>query len=124
MFSSGAGSHDDGLKDSSRNVESTGEIVCILSTWATRDAMNQSSASVEPDVDELEISGLTALPSKLVKPPIVEEVPVHLKANTSILWNFRTGVKKTAMWLSLEKSLEFTLRINTSPRMDWLMSTP
>ena len=79
MFSSGAGSHDDGLKDSLRNVESTGEFVCNLSTWATRDAMNQSSASVEPDVDELELSGLTALPSKLVKPPRVKEAPVHLE---------------------------------------------
>ena len=79
MFSSGAGIHDDGLKDSLRNVESTGEFVCNLSTWATRDAMNQSSASVGPDVDELELSGLTALPSKLVKPPRVKEAPVHLE---------------------------------------------
>jgi len=124
MFSSGAGSHDDGLKDSLRNVESTGEFVCNLSTWATRDAMNQSSASVEPDVDELELSGLTALPSKLVKPPIVEEAPVHLEANTSAVWNFPTGVKKTVMWSSLERSLEFTLMISTSPRMKWLMSKP
>ena len=68
MFSSGAGSHYDGLKDSLRNVESTGEFVCNLSTWATRDAMNQSSASVGPDVNELELSGLTTLVSRLADP--------------------------------------------------------
>ena len=79
MFASGAGSHDDGLKDSLRNVEATGEFVCNLSTWATREAMNQSSASVGPDVDELKMSGLNALPSKLVKPPRVKEAPVHLE---------------------------------------------
>ena len=79
MFASGAGSHDDGLKDSLRNVEATGEFVCNLSTWETREAMNQSSASVGPDVDELKMSGLNALPSKLVKPPRVKEAPVHLE---------------------------------------------
>ena len=41
--------------------------------------MNQSSASVGPDVDELKMSGLNALPSKLVKPPRVKEAPVHLE---------------------------------------------
>ena len=79
MFASGAGSHDDGLKDSLRNVEATGEFVCNLSTWATREAMNQSSASVGPDVDELKMSGLNVMPSKLVKPPRVKEAPVHLE---------------------------------------------
>ncbi|MEC8148926.1 MAG: flavin reductase family protein [SAR324 cluster bacterium] len=79
MFASGAGSGEDGQKDSLRNVEATGEFVCNLSTWETREAMNQSSASVGPEVDELEMSGLTPVPSKLVKPPRVKEAPVHLE---------------------------------------------
>ena len=79
MFASGAGSGEDGQKDSLRNVEATGEFVCKLSTWETREAMNRSSASVGPEVDELEMSGLTPVPSKLVKPPRVKEAPVHLE---------------------------------------------
>ena len=79
MFASGAGSGEDGQKDSLRNVEATGEFVCNLSTWETREAMNRSSASVGPEVDELEMSGLTPVPSKLVKPPRVKEAPVHLE---------------------------------------------
>ena len=79
MFASGAGSGEDGQKDSLRNVEATGEFVCNLSTWETREAMNWSSASVGPEVDELEMSGLTPVPSKLVKPPRVKEAPVHLE---------------------------------------------
>ena len=51
MFASGAGSGEDGQKDSLRNVEVTGEFVCNLSTWETREAMNRSSASVGPEVD-------------------------------------------------------------------------
>ena len=79
MFASGAGSGEDGQKDSLRNVEATGEFVCNLSTWETRESMNRSSASVGPEVDELEMSGLTPVPSKLVKPPRVKEAPVHLE---------------------------------------------
>ena len=79
MFASGAGSGEDGQKDSLRNVEATGEFVCNLFTWETREAMNRSSASVGPEVDELEMSGLTPVPSKLVKPPRVKEAPVHLE---------------------------------------------
>jgi len=79
MFASGAGSGEDGQKDSLRNVEATGEFVCNLSTRETREAMNRSSASVGPEVDELEMSGLTPVPSKLVKPPRVKEAPVHLE---------------------------------------------
>ena len=79
MFASGAGCGEDGQKDSLRNVEATGEFVCNLSTWETREAINLSSASVGPEVDELEMSGLTPVPSKLVKPPRVKEAPVHLE---------------------------------------------
>lgn len=79
MFASGAGSGEDGQKDSLRNVEATGEFVCNLSTWETSEAMNRCSASVGPEVDELEMSGLTPVPSKLVKPPRVKEAPVHLE---------------------------------------------
>lgn len=79
MFSSGIGQGDDRTKDSARNVESTGEFVCNLSTWETRKQMNESSATLPPDSDEIELTGLTPVPSQLVAAPRIAEAPVHLE---------------------------------------------
>jgi flavin reductase (DIM6/NTAB) family NADH-FMN oxidoreductase RutF len=70
MFSSG------GRKDSQRNAEETGEFVCSIATYDLREAMNHTSQHVGPEVDEMELAGLTAAPSKLVAPPRVAESPV------------------------------------------------
>lgn len=65
-----------GSKDSQANIESTREFVCSLATWDLREAMNMSSASVAPDVDEFDLAGLEKAESKLVKPPRVAASPV------------------------------------------------
>ncbi len=79
MFSASAGSADDRIKDSQRNIEATGEFVCNLTTWDTREAMNATSATVAKEINEMELADLTPAPSKLVRPPRVEEAPVHLE---------------------------------------------
>lgn len=80
MFSSATGEvEDDRIKDSLRNIVETGEFVHNLSTWDTREAMNESSATTAADVDEFALAGLTPIPSKLVKPPRVKESPVHFE---------------------------------------------
>lgn len=73
MFSSA------GQKDSQRNAEQTGEFVCSLATYDLREHMNTTSAGVGPEVDEMELAGLTPAPSNLVKPPRVAESPVALE---------------------------------------------
>jgi len=79
MFASN-GAHSEGsYKDSVKNVEETREFVCNIATWENREAMNATSAMVARRVDEFELSGLTPVPSKLVKPPRVKESPVHLE---------------------------------------------
>lgn len=70
MFSSS------GRKDSVCNIEATGEFVCSLATFELREQMNSTSAMVAPEVDEMELAGLTPAPCKLVKPPRVAESPV------------------------------------------------
>lgn len=70
IFSSG------GRKDSQRNAEESGEFVCSLATYDLKDQMNTTSAAVEADVDEMALAGLTPAPSRLVKPPRVQESPV------------------------------------------------
>jgi len=72
-----------GHKDSLRNIEETGEFVCSLSTWDLRDQMNLSSAPVAPGVDEFEVAGLEAAPSRRVKPPRVARAPAAFECR---LW--------------------------------------
>lgn len=74
------GSHvEGGPKDTLRNIEATGEFVCNVVPWALREAMNQTSASVPHNVNEMELAGLAAAPSRLVKPPRVAAAPAHLE---------------------------------------------
>lgn len=79
MFSGGAGATDDGIKDSVRNIEASGEFVCNLATWETKDAMNMSSASVSSETDEFDLAGLTPVDSNLISVPRVAEAPVNLE---------------------------------------------
>lgn len=80
MFSAGHGQvEDDGKKDSLRNIIETGEFVHNVSTWETREAMNLSSKTTAKDVDEMALTGLTTIPSKLVKAPRVKESPIHFE---------------------------------------------
>jgi flavin reductase (DIM6/NTAB) family NADH-FMN oxidoreductase RutF len=72
-FSSG------GKKDSQRNVEATGEFVVNLATRKHASAMNLTSAPFPHGVNEFEVAGLAAAPSRLVKPPHVADTPAALE---------------------------------------------
>jgi flavin reductase (DIM6/NTAB) family NADH-FMN oxidoreductase RutF len=65
-----------GRKDSQRNAEETGEFVCSLATYDLREAMGRTSVPVGPEVDEMQLAGLTPARSRLVAPPRVKESPV------------------------------------------------
>jgi flavin reductase (DIM6/NTAB) family NADH-FMN oxidoreductase RutF len=73
MFSS------EGFKDSVANITETKEFVCNLATWDLRDQMNRSSATLPRGVNEMEVTGLKAAPSKLVKPPRVADSPCAME---------------------------------------------
>lgn len=79
MFACNGQHADGGVKDSVANVEATGEFVVNLATWDLREQMNQTSAHVGRGVDEMALSGLEAVPSRLVKPPRVAASPAHLE---------------------------------------------
>jgi flavin reductase (DIM6/NTAB) family NADH-FMN oxidoreductase RutF len=66
-------------KDSVDLVEETKEFVCNLATWDLRDAMNATSATLPRGVNEMQVAGLEAAPSKLVKPPRVAASPCALE---------------------------------------------
>lgn len=78
MFGTG-GRHPHGVKDSITNIEETGEFVCNLTTWETREQMSLSSATTAAEIDEFVFSELEAQPSLMVKPPRVAASPIHLE---------------------------------------------
>ena len=68
-----------GRKDTVRNTEATGWFVWNMATWDLREAMNASSATVNPEVDEFDLAGLAKAPCRLIKPLRVAESPVCLE---------------------------------------------
>lgn len=60
-------------KDTLTNILATKEFVVNIVSEEFAEKMNLTSAEVAPEVDEFEISGLTPLPSDLVRPPRVAE---------------------------------------------------
>jgi flavin reductase (DIM6/NTAB) family NADH-FMN oxidoreductase RutF len=80
-----------GYKDSVRNVEATGEFGWSLSTFALAEAMNQSCAAVAPGVDEFDLAGLTAAPSRRIGAPRVGESPVSFECRLTQLIRLKTA---------------------------------
>ncbi len=68
-----------GRKDTTINIEDTGEFVWNMATWDLREAVNVTSEEVASDVDEFEAAGLTKAASLDVAPPRVAESPVHFE---------------------------------------------
>jgi flavin reductase (DIM6/NTAB) family NADH-FMN oxidoreductase RutF len=89
-----------GSKDSLRNARETGEFVWNIATRALAEQMNSTSASVEYDVDEFSLSGLTPARSRLVKPARVAESPVNFECKVTEILNLkdRHGAL-TSAWL-------------------------
>jgi flavin reductase (DIM6/NTAB) family NADH-FMN oxidoreductase RutF len=91
-----------GGKDTLRNVQETGEFVWNLATRPLAEAMNASCAAVAPEVDEFALAGLTATPSRLVKPPRVAESPVAFECKvTQIVQLQRADGDVVPTWLVL-----------------------
>ena len=66
-------------KDSLKNVEATKEFVCNIATWDLREQVNLSSGDFQSHENEIEITGLETVPSRLVKPPRIKASPIHLE---------------------------------------------
>ena len=75
----GIGHKDGRSKDTARNILDTGEFVVNIVSRETAQAMNITSAGVDPEVDEFQLARLTPAPSTKVAPPRVEEAKVSLE---------------------------------------------
>ncbi len=70
---------DGSKKDTLRNVEDTGEFVINVVSEDFAQQMVACSGDYPPDVSEFDVSGLTPIPSDLVKPPRVKESRVQME---------------------------------------------
>ena len=75
VFSAGRGAR----KDTLANVREVGEFTLNIVTTEVVEAMNASSASFDADVDEFEAVGVTAVPSKAIRPPMVGECKANIE---------------------------------------------
>ena len=66
-------------KDTTVNIEATGEFVYNIVPYELRNAMNITATPFPPEVDEFERAGLTKAECSLVKPYRVAESPINLE---------------------------------------------
>jgi flavin reductase (DIM6/NTAB) family NADH-FMN oxidoreductase RutF len=91
-----------GRKDSLNNIEQTGEFVWNLATRPLAEQMNLSCSAVSPEVNEFELSGLTATPSSVVQVPRVGETPVAFECKvTQIVQLQRADQALVPSWMIL-----------------------
>lgn len=71
--------NDGSKKDTLINIEETGQfVVNSVAEWMA-EPMNHCSAEYPYGVDEMKKAGLTPVPSVRVKPPRVQESPIHME---------------------------------------------
>lgn len=79
VFSSNRKVSDNTTKDTLYNVQKTGEVVINAVNYDMVRQMAVASVEFPKEVNEFEKSGLTPIPSDLVKPFRVKESPAHLE---------------------------------------------
>ncbi len=70
---------NDRIKDTTANIEATGELVINLVDRAMAEPMVACAAPLGPDEDELSFAGLTPIASHKVAVPGIAEAPVRLE---------------------------------------------
>ena len=84
---------DGSKKDTLRNVEATGEFVLNAAVADLAGQVNLSSKELPPGESEVELTGLTTLPSHRVKPPRVAESPVQMECVLRQVLQIGDGVR-------------------------------
>jgi flavin reductase (DIM6/NTAB) family NADH-FMN oxidoreductase RutF len=79
---------DGSQKDTLRNVEATGEFVINSAVESVADAVNLSSSELPPDESEVDLTGLSLLPSAKVRPPRIAESPTQLECKVLQIVSF------------------------------------
>jgi flavin reductase (DIM6/NTAB) family NADH-FMN oxidoreductase RutF len=68
-----------------KNAIDTGEFVVNMATYELREAVNITSQSLPPEIDEAALASLEMIPCRIVKAPRVAASPAHLECTA--LWS-------------------------------------
>jgi flavin reductase (DIM6/NTAB) family NADH-FMN oxidoreductase RutF len=79
VFNVGRRARPDPRKDTLRNITTAREFVVNIVSEEFGEKMNVCSGDYPPEVDEFELSGLTPVPSDLVKAPRVAESHINME---------------------------------------------
>src|SRR5438132_3260479 len=74
---------DGGKKDTLRNVEATGEFVLNAAVEPLAEKMNITASELPYGESEIELAGLSPLPSVKVRPPRIAESPTNLECKVN-----------------------------------------
>ena len=94
VFSPSRRGRDNTTKDTFENVKVVPEVVINAVTWPIVKQVNEASAEFPRGVSEFEMSGLTKVPSDLVRPFRVKESPVQMECK--VLQVIETGTGPAA----------------------------
>ena len=79
LFFVSIGSKNGIKKDTAHNIESTGDFVVNIMSEEFIKATVRSSANYPSDVNEIERVGLTSIPAKKVKSPLIKEAQINIE---------------------------------------------
>lgn len=82
------------IKDTVKNIETTGDFVVNIVNDATIKQAIQAAAEFLSDVDEIKQVGLTAAPCEMVKSPRIAECPVNLECKLLFSLELGEGINK------------------------------
>lgn len=83
---------EDGTKkDTTRNIEETGQFVVNIVTEDIVTKVNETSIEFAPDIDEFQETGLTPIPSSKVMPYRVKESPIQMECVLENMLAFGEG---------------------------------
>ena len=82
------------FKDTAHNVRMTGEFTVNIADTAMVDAMELCAIDFPPDVDELALAGLTAVPGTHVKCPRIGQAPAALECRRHMTLGIGAGSRE------------------------------
>jgi flavin reductase (DIM6/NTAB) family NADH-FMN oxidoreductase RutF len=78
-FSPARKAEDGSPKDTLNNIKATGEFVINIVNEEISEPMNETATEFPADIDEFEMSGLTAVKAQIVEAPLVKESPISFE---------------------------------------------
>lgn len=109
-------------KDTLRNIEYSGDFVLNVVDEGMTESMNMAAVEYPKEIDEFEVSGLTATPCEMVKSPRVKESPISFECKVMEILQFgetphiRSVVFGEALAAHVKEGLYIDGRIDVSKK--------